>query len=844
MKPKSICLYIWSFSLPLAILIIVFWSKGFLPVLQNSNLISDLYFQYIDFFAWLRNTILADGVIPAYSFSISLGNPTIALLAYYLASPFNWLVLLFDQSMLPYCILLITSLKIGLSGLTMCVYVRRRFPSLPNVYVLMASLGYSLMYYNIAQATNIMWLDGVYVLPLILLGAYHVLKGRSGILLAITICLSILFNWYTAYMNCLFAFLYFFYECVLENKVIKDIGKKTFIFCTYEIIGVLLSCFVFIPVIFGMIQSKANVETSGIFNFKFRGNLLEILEGFFPGAVYDDANQTLFLFCGSVFFFFLILFFIHSKINKREKIVTAAVFFFMLLSTQILALENIWNGFRYASSYYCRFSYIVTFLVIFIGLKGIENLLLPKCLSKKSLLYLLIIVTCIYSAFKLNLPEGVGRYSGYIYILLLYAIWISVHEKKFAGQLLLAITGIELLFNGVLVYRMGETSIQQHVSYTEQQNEQIQLLRKFDDFKANGNFYRLEETMNRQMVQNGIAAAYNDSMAYGYYGLANYASTTGSGPVNFATDLGYYNGEAFIIPYSEAILPSDSLLGIRYVMSQRDIPGYQMVNAISHGLNGKNVYKNPYALPIGLKTSKKILTETSQENPFLFQNEIYSKILGRSCELFKPAVYSKQKDGNSILINVEKTGNSQDLLYVSADTVSYDLPVYIDGVYRTNYQKWLSYRTMCLGYGQTGHALRFDNVSEGVEDFNEHVYYLDMELFSQVISELKATGFNPEKVENGLVEGTYISEEDSCLLLSIPYDSGWKIKVNDLPVTAQKGMNSFLTIPVKKGENKIQCVYKTPGVSLGIMVSGIGLLGLIFMEVYQRKQIKERNVKV
>ena len=153
-------------------------------------------------------------------------------------------------------------------------------------------------------------------------------------------------------------------------------------------------------------------------------------------------------------------------------------------------------------------------MVIFIGLKGIENLLLPKCLSKKILLYLLIIVICIYSAFKLDLPEGVGHYSGYIYILLLYTIWISIHEKKFAEQLLLAIIGIELLFNGVLVYRMGETSIKQHVSYTEQQNEQIKLLRKYDDFKSNGNFYRLEETMNRQMVQNGIAAAYNDSMAH------------------------------------------------------------------------------------------------------------------------------------------------------------------------------------------------------------------------------------------------------------------------------------------------------------------------------------------
>ena len=477
----------------------------------------------------------------------------------------------------------------------------------------------------------------------------------------------------------------------------------------------------------------------------------------------------------------------------------------------------------------------MTFLVIFIGLKGIESLLLQGQLSKKILIYLLIVIACLHSFIKVDLPDGIGRYSGYIYILALYAIWIAVYEKRFAGQLLLGITGFELLFNAALVYRTGGESISKHIEYVEQQNTQIKLLRNYDDYKANGNFYRLEETMNRQMRQNGVAAAYNDSMAYGYYGLANYASTTAGGPVHFATDLGYYDGEAFIIPYSESILPSDSLLGIRYVMSQRDIPGYKKVKDLSFGLNGKDVYKNPYALPLGLLSSEDILVETNQENPFLFQNEIYSKILGRACEIFKPAEYSKQKSGNSIRINTETTGNEEDILYVYVDTSSYDLPVYIDGAYRTNYQKWLSYKTICLGYGDIEHELRFDNVNESADDFKEHLYYLDMAVFTEVIEELKANGFDPEIVKDGYIEGVYHSEKDGYLTLTVPYDSGWDITVNGIPVIVQKGMNTFLTVPVKKGVNHIQCIYETPGIPLGIAFSGIGLLSLIFLEVYRKK---------
>ena len=133
-----------------------------------------------------------------------------------------------------------------------------------------------------------------------------------------------------------------------------------------------------------------------------------------------------------------------------------------------------------------------------------------------------------------------------------------------------------------------------------------------------------------------------------------------------------------------------------------------------------------------------------------------------------------------------------------------------------------------------GYEAMFTFLSE--EDFKEHLYYLDMTVFKAVIDELKFTGFSPEIVDDGLIEGIYHSGEDGYLLLSVPYDSGWKITVNDLPVNVQKGINTFLTIPVKQGENRIQCMYKTPGVSLGIMFSGIGLLSLIFLEVHRKKQ--------
>ena len=829
-KQQAVLYYMGSFLLPLFIMVFIFLYKNFIPIPGTSNLTSDLYYQYIDYFSWFRNTLLSEGKIPVYSFSISLGNATLPLVAYYLASPLNLLTILFEQTALPYCILLITSLKIGLSGLTMSIYVDKRFPSLPRAYKLMASWGYALMYYNVAQATNIMWLDGVYMLPLILLASYNLLNNKSGAFLTITVCLSIVFNWYTAYMNCLFVAVYYIFECILKNYDVKIIVKKTIRLCIYELLGVCISGGFFIPVIVAMMQSKADFETAGIFSPSMRGDLLKIIEGLFPGGAYDDPNQTLYLFCGTAFLIFLVLFFLSVHINKREKFVTAFFLGIMLFSTQIYALENIWNGFRYATSFYCRFAYVVTFLVIFIALRAIDELLPINQISRKKLLCIVGTIFVVYLVFNGNIPNGIKRYSIYIYILLFYIIWTLLFEKKYGKQILLVITAFELLLNGMMVYRTGNEPVNRFTSYVSSQNEQIKQLRAYDDFHEEGNFFRVDETMNRQMSQNGIAAAYNDSMAYGYYGLSNYASTTYSKTVNFASKLGYYNGGHYIIPYSESILPSDSLLGIRYVLSQRTIPGYQVAPKISNNLNGKNVYYNEYALPLGILTANNELNIPEEENPFLFQNELYSRIIGEKCEIFKPASYSKNKDGDGIVIQTERSENPSDILYIYANTASSDTPVSIDGEYRTNYNRWLSYQTMCIGYGDMAHSVEFSHVSESAEDFQEKVYYLDMKLFKTIANRLQDTGFNPQIVKDEFIEGTFSSSSNGLLLLSVPFDEGWEITINNKPVEIQNGFDTFLAIPVSQGVNHIICSYHVPGFYTGIMVSIIGVALLLFSE--------------
>ena len=130
--------------------------------------------------AQLREMILSGGN-PLYSFKVGLGSSFIPLFAYYLASPFNLLLLLFPENLLTEGIFVITILKNTLCAVffAACVqYIYRK----RTVSLLIVSVMYALMMYALAYSWNIMWLDCVMVLPLVVMGFERLMRsGRYGL---------------------------------------------------------------------------------------------------------------------------------------------------------------------------------------------------------------------------------------------------------------------------------------------------------------------------------------------------------------------------------------------------------------------------------------------------------------------------------------------------------------------------------------------------------------------------------------------------------------------------------------------------------------------------------------
>lgn len=202
-KNKEFLYGIGSMGIVLLILGMVFWKQGIYPLGDKTLIYNDMQYQYLDFFMWFRGVLHGEDSA-SYSFFMGQGGNTVSLVAYYLASPLNLLCYFVKEEYMAEFLTLLIVLKLMLCSMTTYIYLNRRF-ELKMFYSCIISVSYGLMGYNILQCSNIMWLDGVLILPLVALGIYEYTYKRKTGLYYIALFYAVFTNWYIGYMLCLFA---------------------------------------------------------------------------------------------------------------------------------------------------------------------------------------------------------------------------------------------------------------------------------------------------------------------------------------------------------------------------------------------------------------------------------------------------------------------------------------------------------------------------------------------------------------------------------------------------------------------------------------------------------------
>ena len=172
-----------SFFIPFLIFGAVLAQFGVYPFGDKSILTSDMFSQYIQFYNRLYDSFYS-GKSLFYSWEAGLGLNLVGVIAYYLSSPLSLLILFFERPHLPEAMILLTLCKLGLSGATMFLFLNN-FATNQKYKSLIFSTMYALMTFSISYSFNLMWLDGIYMMPLIMLGVERLItKGRYTLFLS------------------------------------------------------------------------------------------------------------------------------------------------------------------------------------------------------------------------------------------------------------------------------------------------------------------------------------------------------------------------------------------------------------------------------------------------------------------------------------------------------------------------------------------------------------------------------------------------------------------------------------------------------------------------------------
>lgn len=694
----------FAFIVPTVIMYLIYASMGIHPIGEGSVLVLDLNGQYVSFYEGLRHAIYGD-MSMLYSFSRALGGEFLGMYAYYLASPFSYIVALFPQKMILEALLTIFLLKTGLCGLTFGYYLHSHFskkPTFSRITTVAFATMYALSAYCIVQQHNSMWIDAVIWLPLVSLGLEGLIEKGHYKLYTAFLALTLVSNFYIGWMVCIYCVAYFLFYYFMRNEKGKNnpyresthFAKSFLRFAFFSVLAAAMAAVILMTAYYSLTFGKTTFSNTN-WNFKVNFDILDMFVKFLPCS-YDTVRPEglPFVYCGMLTVLLIPVFFCNPRYSAREKICSGILVAFFLLSFLIRPADLVWHGFQRPNWLNYRYSFMLCFVLLVMAYKGFLEIRRVHSgvlfFSAGTMLVLLAVAqktefsTFILGNSSYHRDHEVGK------LLNLECVWLSVlcvgvylimlcamkytKKPKNVALILAVLISAELFGNGLCnCLDLGADVV--YTKYTTYHNT-LDPLRDTVTAVTDSDmsFYRLEEASHRKA---------NDNMALNAHGMTSSTSTLNATTIRFIKNMGYF-GKSHETRYFPGNLVSDSLLGVKYVLSAQsesnaearaakamfaDLGLYEEYYSDDH----YTVYRNLSALALGYAVSSSVagVDVAEYRNPYERLNAIVTAMLGSDTpvEVFKPL--------NDYSVS---TGSVTKTTGVPSKTSNYKYPY-------TNYQK-------------------------------------------------------------------------------------------------------------------------------------------------------------
>lgn len=846
--------YVYTVTFGIALLMMLgAWIIGEIgPFGGKCLVVVDGVHQYLPFFSEYQEKLQGLKSLQ-YTFDVGLGNNFLSLWSYYLSSPFNLIIILCAKTHLPMALNLIISVKIIAAALCFAYFLMHagRKP-VKNPGIIVFSLFYAFSSFVVGYYWNLMWLDCIFIFPIIILGMEKMFAKKDSRIYILALLYSFICNYYISFMICLFLIFWFF---TFRFGSIKDFFVKGIRFAIASLTAAAMGAVVLIPAYKG-IMTTASAEFE-LPEWEFYGSFADTLRSHLfcsevmTNQVGDSGTN---LYCGVFTIFLACMFFFMGKISLAKKIKYGLLLIFLVVSFNDQKLNYIWHGFHNQYGIPNRFAFLYIFILLIMAYEVYlkrKKIRLPAVLVSY-VVCMLFTAFCYYNA-EVTYETLIYVMTGVVLTLylILFILFAELPKKKrkMVQYVVIFTAVLEMAVNGLYGFsQVGSSQPDYYYGDTKTFEALKTRVEEKDD-----SFCR-SDILEPLMV--------DEATWYNLRSVGIFGSTVRGELVDIMGKLGFYTGANEYLYYG-ATPVTNALFGVKYVYTREgdfvnvDMEKYDTEDHIS-------VYKNDYILPVGYMVHSDVLDfDTLDNGPFTVQNELCGALTGvepvfvsiyddMQMEVYGTNVDVKKKDDYNAAYSNANGSARADMIYI----IPHDMDLYvncrasnvhkiallIDGneVAFDRYQGQIFH----IGNLKEGQMVDIQFVFNDGEDLSGDMYCYPMEFlenqFLSFYDILKKQSMKVEKYSDTKIEGRISAEEDGVFMTSIPYDEGWELYVDGKRADTCVVLDGFLGTKLTKGDYAIKLVYRCPGLLKGLVTTLFGIMFFCLLCRFEKQMRKYR----
>lgn len=827
-KVRERAVLLLSFLLPVIIVLGIFIIQGIYPFGKRSFLFSDMYHQYMPFFSeFMRKIEGGEGL--GYSYNVGIGSNFLALYVYYLASPLHWLAFLVPQAHLMEFMSYLVVVKLGLCGLTFCLYLQRHFHT-EDGGVLFFSAFYAMSGFIAAYNWNIMWLDCVVLFPLVILGLERLVQEGKCLFYCAMLFLCILSNYYISIMICIYLVLYFIVLFVNEKKGLRMHLRMTARFAAYSLLAGGMAAVLLVPEVCAILATDFG-DMDFPKNLVSYFSVLDMLARHcMCVATERGLNHWPNLYCGVAVFLFVPMYALNDRIPIKRRFCHLALMGFLLISFATNMLDFIWHGLNYPDSLPARQSFIYIFLVLAMCYEAYRHM--GEASEKRILGCYLGAVAFLLFCEKFIEQEAFVLGVKFLTLMFVtaYAVLLYLYrtKKRMGVRLAVAILAVAAV--------TAESSINlANTSFGTTDRDAY--LKPIEDYRLlygyakeqEAGFYRLEKFTRKTK---------NDGTLVGYPTASVFSSTMNSAVMDLYERFGMRHSKVYYC-FDGATAFTSMLLNVHWMFGEKeegalgkDYENY--LYAYREKCGDVELYSCEIALPFGYVAPEGYdLPETGRG--IILQNQMV-KDLGIKEKLFE-AVWVDSSGDDVVLVAPENgiyyaeiTGNGTKKVTAIGGQMG-----------SITYGDLGKGAILYLGYLYKGDKITLTNGDEEdtTPDVSANGFLLKEDTLRSVRGALSEHYLENVAYDSTHIEGEITLNEPGRLILSVPYEKGWSILVNGEEAEPALFGESLLSLDLQPGEYTIRMKYVPYGQTAGAWVSMAA--AAVFLAVAALKHFKILN---